>query len=52
MALLFTDLVLFSKRGVIAFQLDLFSIDKVNGDELGHICEWKRSCNHGDVTDS
>ncbi len=44
MASLFTDLVLCSKQGVITFQLNLFSIDKVNRDELWHICETVEPC--------
>ena len=29
---------------MITFQLNLFSIDKVNGDELWHICETVEPC--------
>ena len=40
----FTDLVFCSKEGVITFRLNLFSIDKVNGDKLWHICETVEPC--------
>ncbi len=33
-----------SKQGVITFQLNLLSIDKVNVDELWHICETVEPC--------
>lgn len=36
------DLVLCSKRGVITFQLHLFSIDKVNGDKCRRV--WGGGC--------
>lgn len=45
---MFDDLVLWSKRGVITFQLHLFSIDKVNGDKCivygGKKKVWGRGC--------